>query len=176
MATTRAQRFLVREGGETKRKAAVQISAGVSDAGKVVALTEEGKLDISVLPAGVGVQVTVRPASEALAAGSFVNLWNDGGTAKYRLADATNNRPADGFVKETFASGTDATVYPLDSVNTGLSGLTVGAYYFLGSAGGVTTPAYDEDEPTNDGRVSQKLGKAISATELVTDDYGYVIL
>lgn len=175
MATT-PQNYLVREGGATKQKAAVIESQGVDDAGAIPAAGANGRLHESWLPEGVGANVDVAPASEALGAGKFVNLWSDGGVAKYRLADASNNRPADGFVIDAVDLGEDATVFPLDVTNSELSGLTVGATYYLSTAGGVTATPYDESDEDYAGYVSQKLGKAKSATELLTDDFDYVIL
>ena len=39
----------------------------------------------------------------------------------------------------------------------------------------IATPL-DETDPLNENRISQQIGKALSETELRTDDYGYVIL
>jgi len=60
-------------------------------------------------------------------------------------------------------------------VNTAMTGLTVGAVYYLGTAGGVITPALDATSAAA-GSIDQKLGLATSATELATDDYDYVVL
>jgi hypothetical protein len=48
-------------------------SAGAADAGKVVQLDGSGRLDNSVMPVGIGADTKVMMASEALAAGDFVN-------------------------------------------------------------------------------------------------------
>jgi len=168
-------KVLRRVSGRTEQYTPVQQSAGSADAGKIPALNAEGKLDPSMYDAGAGEQTLPVPASEALGAGKFVNLWNDAGTLKARLADNSNNRPADGFVKEAVSLAATATVYPLDAVNPSLTGLTVGADYYLGTAGGVITPALDATSAAA-GSIDQKLGKAKSANELVTDDYDYVVL
>lgn len=171
-----AQRFLVREGGKTKQKQATSTSAGAADAGKVPALDGSGKLDMSMMPAGIGADTQIIPASEALSAGNLVNIWSDSGVAKVRLADNSNGRAADGYVLGAFSSAADATVYPLDGTNSELTGLTPGAEYWLGTAGGVTNAPLDETDPANANKISQYLGKAKSATELVTVDDGYVVL
>lgn len=93
-----------------------------------------------------------------------------------RLADNSNARPATGFVKASFASGVDATVYPLDSTNDQLSGLTVGTVYYLGTIGGVIATPLDAADDANTGKIDQRLGIAKSDTELLTDDYDYVVL
>lgn len=171
-----AQRFLTRQGGETKQMEALQTSAGAADAGKVPALDSAGKLAMSMMPEGVGAATQVLPASEALAAGTFVNIWSDAGAAKVRLADNSNGRPADGYVLAAAASAANATVYPLDGTNSALTGLSPGAKYYLGTAGAVTATALDETSASNANKISQYLGKAKSATELITNDDGYVVL
>ena len=115
-------------------------------------------------------------ASEAIGAGKFYNLWSDAGTLKARLADNSNGRPAHGFVRDSIASSATGTGYPLDSVNTALTGLTVGTKYYLGTAGGVLAVPLNATDVANAGKIDQKLGMAKSATELVTDDYDYVVL
>ncbi|MFN3985741.1 MAG: hypothetical protein ACK4KV_09625 [Rhodocyclaceae bacterium] len=171
-----AQRFLARIGGQTKQVQALVESAGAADAGKVPALGSDGRLDESVMPPGIGADTQVLPASEALSAGNLVNIWSDAGTAKVRLADNSNGREADGYVLAAVASDANATVYPLDGTNSELSGLTPGARYWLGTAGGVISTALDETDAGNANKISQYLGKAKSATELVTTDDGYVVL
>lgn len=171
-----AQRFLARVGGKFKQLQALVQSSGVSDAGKIVALGDDGRLDDSVMPVGIGVEVDVLPASEALTAGDFVNIWSDSGVAKVRKADNTNGRGADGFVLVAVTSSANATVYPLDGVNASLTGLTPGADYWLGTAGGVTPTPLDETDGGNANKVSQYLGKALSASELRTGDHPRVVL
>jgi hypothetical protein len=171
-----AQRFLARVAGETRQLQATTASTGVPDAGKILALGADGRLHESVMPPGIGAATQLLPASEALSAGQFVNIWSDAGTAKVRLADNNNGRPADGYVLEAVAPAANATVYPLDGTNAQLSGLTPGARYFLGTAGGVTATALDEPDAANANKISQYLGKAKSATELITTDDGYVVL
>lgn len=173
---TNPKKYLVRQGGVTKQESSVKQSVGAADAGKIPALDDSGRLDNSFLPIGIGAQTSLLPASEALNAGNLVNIFTDGGVAKVRKADNSNNRPADGFVVEAVSSAANATVYPLENVNTALTGLTPGATYWLGTAGAVIAVPLDESGVANDGKVSQQIGKALSATELRTDDYGFVIL
>lgn len=170
------QQFLAREAGKTKQKKAIQQSAGAADAGKIPALGDDGRFDETFMPLGIGAQIDILPASEALGAGDYVNIFADGGVAKVRKADNSNGRPADGFVTEAVASSADAAVYPLDGVNAAMAALTPGAEYWLGTAGDVVSTPLDETDPLNENKISQQIGKALSATELRTDDYGYVIL
>lgn len=171
-----AQKFLVRQSGKTVQKEATASSAGVADAGKVPALDGSGKLHMSMMPSGIGAETQVLPASENLSAGAHVNIFSDSGAAKVRLADNSNGRPADGYVLESVISAADATVYPLDGTNSQLSALTPGAEYWLGTAGGVIGSPLDETDPANANKISQYLGKAKSATELITTDDSYVVL
>lgn len=157
-----AEKFLkLGTSGVEEKEATVQ-STGASDAGKIVALDSDGKLHTSVLPTGVGAEVKVAVTSENLSAGDLVNFWSDAGTLKVRKADASNNRPAHGFVLNSVASGNNATVY-LEGTITGLTGLTPGARYWLSATtpGGVTTTI-----PTTSGHIAQEVGIAISTTEL----------
>lgn len=136
-------------------------SVGVADANKIIQTGVDGKLDLSLLPTGVGPAVAVIEASEALAAGDFVNVWNDGGVAKVRKADSAVDRRASGFTKDAVLSGALCTVY-FEGQNDDLVGLTAGQKLWLGASGAVqTTP------PALPGNViHQYLGKAISATAM----------
>lgn len=171
-----AQKFLVREGGKTKQKGALTVSAGATDAGKMFVPGAGGKWDMSLMPNGIGANTQIIPASENLSAGNLVNIWSDAGAVKVRLADNSNGRPADGYVLVAVAAPNDATVYPLDGTNSQLSGLTPGAEHWLGTAGGVVDTPLDESDVANANKISQYLGKAKSATELITTDDGYVVL
>ena len=140
---------------------ATATSAGAGDAGKVVALDGSGKLDSSVLPAGVGQNVSLLPSFENLAAGDWVNVFDDSGTAKVRKADNSNGRRAHGFVRATFTAPATATVYGPGELNDQLAGLTLGAEYFLGIAAAETATA-----PTAAGSIVQGIGVAESATAI----------
>lgn len=142
-------------------------SAGVADANKLVMLDSSGKLDISLLPNGIGADTKIAPASENLSAGDIVNLWNNSGTLKVRKADASGGvaKKAIGFVSSAVTSGQDATVY-LDGTISGLSGLTLGTTYALSHStpGGVIALA---SATTTAGHILQEVGYATSATELL---------
>lgn len=171
-----AQGFLARVAGKTKQLLAVIISAGAADAGKIAGLGDDGRFHLSVMPVGIGAQTTQAVASEALGAGKYVQYHNNAGVFSVRLADNSNGRQADGFVLAAVASAATATVYPLDGTNAQQTGLTIGSRYWLGTAGGVTDTPLDEANVANANKISQSLGVAKSATELVTDDDGYVVL
>jgi hypothetical protein len=102
-------------------------------------------------------------ASVALEAGDFVRLYNDGGVSRVDLADANLLKKAMGFTLDAVAANTVANVYPLNELNTVLTGLTPGGSYYLGAAGKVTLTA-----PTATGKLYQQVGLAVSATTLHT--------
>lgn len=167
-----AQKPIQLVNGKLTQVEATVVSTGATDAGEVVALDSSGKLDVSVLPTGVGPNVKVILASEAIGAGKYVNIYDNGGTPNVRLADNSNGREAHGFVKDAVASAANATVY-FEGTNDDLSALTPGARQYLGTAGGVTaTP------PTFAGgaAIHQLVGSAISATEIDTDIDDCVVL
>jgi hypothetical protein len=124
-------KFLTRiADGSVKLASALQASLGLSSANQIIATDDAGKLDPSFLPAGVEIQTISAVASEALAAGDFVNVYDDAGTTKVRLADASDvNKIALGFVLEAVAQDGVASVY-----TKGYNNLVVGAEntkYFL---------------------------------------------
>lgn len=171
-----AQGFLARVAGKTRQIVATVVSAGAADAGKIPGLDATGRLDASVMPVGIGADTTQAVASEAIGAGKFVNYHDNAGVFSVRLADNSNGRQADGYVTEAFAMAATATVYPLDGTNAALTGLTIAARYWLGTAGGVIAVPLVETDVANANKISQYLGVAKSATELVTDDDGHVVL
>lgn len=161
-----ADKYLELTSTGISEKAAIDSSAGAGDAGKIPALDGTGRLDSSFMPAGTGADVQTVAASENLAAGDFVNIWDSTG-AKVRKADASGGlgKKAHGFVLAGVTSGNNATVY-FEGVNTQVVGLTVGATYWLSGTtpGGVTTTP-----PTTSGYIAQVVGNAITATTLNTE-------
>lgn len=157
-----ADKFLIQDSGRIKEREALVQSTGASDAGKIPALDTDGRLDESVMPPGIGADTKTMVASEALAAGNLVNVWNDTGTAKARKADATTvGKECWGFVLASVAQDGNAAVY-WEGIITGLSGLTPGATQYLDiAAGGIT-----ETPPSASGNIVQIIGVALSATEI----------
>ena len=99
-------------------------------------------------------------ASEALTAGDFVNMAG-GGIRRASSTDTT--RQAHGFVTESYSTGNSVVVF-YSGLNTGVTGLTVGSRYFLGTSGGETlTP------PTTAGQLSQEVGVAVTSTALLVN-------
>ena len=152
--------YLKLTAGRPTLTAAAATSAGVGDAGKMVKLDAVGKLDQTMMPTGIGPDAKTMTASESIAARDLVNV---AATGQIRKADASNDRPAHGFVLSAISAAASGTVF-FEGIITGLSGLTIGARYFLSDsvAGGLTATAV----AAGAGKISQEVGVAISATEL----------
>lgn len=145
-------------------------SAGAGDAGKVVVLDGSGKIDSTMMPTGIGADTIAIDASENLAAGDFVNVWDNSG-AKVRKADATaSGKEAHGFVLSAVTSGNPATVY-FEGTNTGVTGMTPGVVYLSTTAGVATGTA-----PSGSGNAVQRIGYATSATTVNFQSNDPVIL
>ncbi|KAA9148923.1 hypothetical protein F3K36_33945, partial [Delftia sp. BR1] len=124
----------------------------------IVALDDSGRIDNSMMPVGIGADTAVIAASEALAAGDWVNVWNSTG-AKVRKADATTSgKEAHGFVLAAVTSGANATVH-FEGTNTQVTAQTPGPVFLQTTAGtgGATAPSAS-------GNVVQRLGVAVSTT------------
>lgn len=140
---------------------ATQASAGVANANDIVALDANGTLDPSLFPAGLGPDVKSVIAVANITAPKVVEIYDNGGTLNCRIADYSNGREAIGYIKDNATLGQPVNVY-FDGISTGWTSLTLGAEYFLSTAGGITT------SPTvsGSGAILQSVGMAISATEL----------
>ena len=136
------------------------VSAGAGSAGLIPALGSTGALDISFMPTGIGADVQVMIASEALAAGAFVNVYNNGGVTTVRNALAADNtKPAKGFVLSAVPTSGQATVYVRGLNNlvplTGLNAFSTGSNVFLSpTVIGEATSAI----PTTTGSIAQVIG------------------
>ena len=155
-----AKKFLRLVNGVLTEIFGVQTSAGAGNAGDLVSLDDSGRIDNSMMPVGIGADTKTIAASEALAAGDWVNVWNSTG-AKVRKADATTaGKEAHGFVLAAVSSGANALVY-FEGTNTQVTGQTPGPVFLQTTAGtgGATIPSAS-------GNVVQNLGVAVSATEV----------
>ena len=152
-------RYLTISGNQKVLGSATSTSAGVADADKIVATGPDGFIDPSLLPDS---EQIIREAGEGLSARDAVNIYNDGGTAKVRKADASSfSTRAMGFVKDNSLVTEDAVVFS-EGIIGGFAGLTIGDPVFLSATSGEITQA----PPTGAGDIWQMLGEAYSATEV----------
>lgn len=158
--------YLIQVLGNLKEVAAVLVSTGAADSGKIPALGANGRFDNSFMPVGLGAETKIITAFEALAAGDFVNVFSNAGTLSVRKADASSNsKQAHGFVLAAVAATGQATVY-YGNINDQQSGLTLGGDMFLSStAPGKATGVI----PVGTGKIVQRLGVATSATEILVE-------
>lgn len=147
--------------GFPTEEASVDTSAGAGDAAKIVALNSSGKVDITMMPSGVGTPTQSMTAGENLSAGDFVYINTSDANKIYKAdADAVGKK-AIGYVLASASTDASVTVY-FEGINDQLSGLTLGADYFLSAtAGGVTTT-----QPSSAGQIVQYVGTAISTTAI----------
>ena len=165
-----AKKFLRLVNGVLTEIFGVQTSAGAGNAGDLVSLDDSGRIDNSMMPVGIGADTAAITASETLAAGDFVNIWNSSG-AKVRLADATvAGKEAHGFVLAAVANGANATVY-FEGTNTQVTGQTPGNAYLQTTAGKSGHTA-----PSASGNVVQQIGVAVSATAVNFERNAPVVL
>ena len=166
-----AKKLLRLIGGVITEVFGVQTSAGAANAGDLVSLDDAGRIDNSMMPVGIGADTALIDASEGLAAGDWVNVWNDAGTVKVRKADATTaGKEVHGFVLSAVTSGNPATVY-FEGTNTQVTGQTPGPVYLQTTAGtGGTTI------PSASGNVVQQIGVAVSATAVNFERNAPVVL
>ena len=107
-----------------------------------------------------GADTALIAATEALAAGDFVNVYNSSG-AKCRKADAsTVGKEAHGFILAAVDSGNNATVY-FEGTNTQVTGHTPGVVFLSATPGLATSTA-----PSSAGNVVQRIGFATGTTAI----------
>lgn len=135
------------------------LTGGAGDANKIPALDSSGRLPLGMMPTGVGPDVAVLTASEAIAANAFVNVNRTTGAVRNASAGGIGTR-ADGYVLASVTSGQPAQVF-FDDNNSGFTNLPLGDYWLDTVAGKAT-----QTPPTGAGVVSQRLGVGVSATTI----------
>jgi len=111
-------------------------------------------------------------ASEDVGSGLFGNIHSSTG-AKVRKANATDGtKPCDCYVPTAITSGDDGTVYGPGCLISGLSGLTAGADVWLDATGG----GWTHTAPSGAGNLVQRLGKAVSSTQMFFNPQPGVVL
>lgn len=116
------------------------------------------------IPGPTSASRDVKEAFETLAPLEFVNVFDDSGTTKIRLADASAFATrAHGFVLLDYTAGEQA-VFFIEGVIDGFVGLTIGDPVFLDVVAGQVT----QTPPSTIGSdaVWQKVGTAFDTTRL----------
>lgn len=145
-------------------------------ADSIVATDSTGTIPAVLLPTGVVAPTEPIVASEALAAGDLVNVYDNAGSANCRKADASaaaGAKRAHGFVLASVISSGTATVYFGDP-NTAVTGLTSGTQFLSASTPGKSVSV--GSIPTGSGQLVQQVGVAVGATVLVfAPNTGYIL-
>lgn len=102
------------------------------------------------------------PCSEDITAGSFVNIWDDAGTAKIRKASWNTGYLADGYVLSAFLSGDQATFYQA-GVNTMCAPGTPGQTAYIAATAGASSNAPPE---LRSGFWLQEIGKYLTTNSI----------
>lgn len=103
-------------------------------------------------------------AAEDLPAGALCNVFSSGGVAAIRLACAADaSRPANAFVREACAAGSEVAPGYAGQADAALSGLSPGTTCYLSTTPGQLTAA----PPSADATVVQEVGVALSAQVLL---------
>lgn len=165
-------KYLANVSGDPTETASQQTSAGAGDAGKIVALNSVGQVDITMMPTGIGPDTATLPSTENLAAGAFINVWNNGGVASVRNADASvTGKEAHGFVLSAVTSPANALCYGIGN-NNSVSGATAGRVWLSD-----TTPGgFRATAPTGAGKIAQPLGMATAATSINYTQQRFIVL
>jgi hypothetical protein len=125
----------------------------VDDNNKIITISGS-----ALITSGSGFTPSSLTASEILSAGDLVNIFS-GGVRK--ASNENTSKQAHGFVISSYLA-TDSVVIFYSGLNTSVSGLTVGARYFLGIDGALTTTP-----PSLTGQLCQEVGIAVSTTALL---------
>lgn len=99
-------------------------------------------------------------ATEDIAAGRLVNIYDDGFGFKIRAASASGSLRADGYINESVLNGGTVTVYDDDTM-TGLTGILPSAYYLGENGLPSATP-----RAGGSGGIHQPIGNGTSATTI----------
>lgn len=99
--------------------------------------------------------------TEQLHSGDLVNVYTDAGQPRVRRASAAAvGKEAHGYVLTSATVGEGVTVY-FEGTNTQVTALTPGPQYLSATSGLCSSSA-----PSSSGNVVQRVGVALSATEL----------
>lgn len=154
-----ADKYLALINGTPQGVEATVVSAGSADAGKIMALDSNGRMDISATPAALTAQVCSAQAAVALSAGDWVTVYDSAGITMVDKASATvANRRCLGYVNQSYLAGAAVSVI--------IGGTNLNDLYFAGDVGKIaylsTTAGKSQlARPTAAGQRYQELGAVI---------------
>jgi hypothetical protein len=155
------QKFLTLTNGEFSLDNGIQATTGISNAGQVIVSDASGHLDPSFIS-----DTKLIVTTSSLAAGQYVNVWNNSGVANARLASAVSfSLQAHGFVLASYNVGDTATVY-FSGANTAITGAVPGNVFLSKTPGGFSSTPPDSTDINNSGNIIQKIGIATSSTNI----------
>lgn len=161
-----APKYLDLVSGIETQKTAVETGPAATPAEQIVSTDATGLISASLLPGSSGGASSI-VTSENLAAGDFVNVYNNAGTATARKADASvAGKNANGYVLAGTTSPAAALVYT-GGVNSGVSGATAGEIYLSAATPG----GFTSTPPSGSGNVVQRIGTAVAATAIAFQPY-----
>lgn len=169
--------YLDKQSGRTRQIQPINTSTGAPDGAKIIETDGTGRIDLSLLPLGVGVLAQSIPLADSISvvAGDYVYVDSNG---RVRLASASSEgQEAVGYVLSSVgpgdAGGTVLAMVYFEDFNSSVTGLTPGARQYLSA----TTPGkVTETPPSGTGQVCQFLGNAISATLMMFEPDDGIIL
>lgn len=158
--------------GRLEQQSATDVSTGASDAGKIVALGNDGLISPTMVSAAGSTSAISIIAHETLVAGDFVNLLYTAVQKRARKANATDTTlPAQGYVLDAISATASGLVY-FDGLNTQVPQGTfttadIGKRVFQSTTAGTVTLT----PPVTTGNLLQCLGVIVGvAGSLVTID------
>lgn len=157
--------------GIATRKTAVEAGPAATPAEQIVSTGADGLIADSLLHSTISGSVSI-VTSENLAAGDFVNIYNNAGTPTARKADgATTGKTANGYVTAGSTSPAAAQVY-FGGINTAVSTVTGGEIYLSD-----TTPGgFTSTPPSTAGHTLQRIGSGVTATAIAFNPYAPINL
>lgn len=169
-----APRYVNLVSGVLTQIAAVETGPASGPAEQIVSTNASGMIDVTLMPTGVGPDVMVINCTENLAAGDFVNIYNNSGAFACRRADgSTTGKTANGFVLSAFTSGTNATVY-LGGINTQVTAAAAFAgEIYLSDA---TPGGFTSTPPSTAGHTVQRIGTCGATNKIQFQPYAPVTL
>lgn len=159
-----APRYIADSSGLLTEIAAVQ-TGGSGNADRIPALNATtGLLDITMMPVGIGAEVTTCVTVSGCSAGHFMYFYDLPGLRTDKAIATSATTAAMGFVLSTFAALASATVYGISNTNNTVPvvTMTIGGRYYLSNSTAGQVATYGS-MTLSAGHIVQRLGIATVA-------------